>query len=109
MVRRVIGIIFCVTAFMALFVRMSDPRIASRHGGETLAQFLFELGIGVTLIIFGNRFLSLRARIVAAAAGHLQGRGSVDTAQIANEVGLSEKRVRRILRRSGFAAQVAAP
>ena len=107
MIRLVIGIIFCVTAFMALIARMSDPQ-ASSHSGETLALFLFELGIGVTLIVFGNRFLARRARIIAAAAKQLQDHGAIDAAQIAREFGLPDQRVRRILRRRGFAGQIPA-
>lgn len=105
MVRFVVGIIFCVVAFVALFAKISDPR-ASRHAGEILAAFLFELGMGVTLIIFGKKFLALRKRILAAAARNLQARGEVDVQQIAREMDVPEERVRKILLRTGFSAQV---
>ena len=96
MIRLVIGIIFCVVAFVALLAKTSGPG-ASQHGGEILGSFLVELGIGVTLIVFGRRSLALRERIVAAAAEGLKARGEVDVASIVHETGISDSRVRKIL------------
>ena len=105
MIRRVIGIIFCVVAFMVLIANASSPNF-SRNAGEIFGRVIFELAIGVTLIVFGNRALALRGRIVAAAAEQLKSGGSLDVAQLARSAGISEPRARKILSRGGFAAQL---
>jgi hypothetical protein len=105
MIRIVVGCFFCFTAFLALVVRTSGPG-AARHGDETLALFVFELAIGVALIVFGNRSLALRKRVVGAAGRQLEESGSIDAAQLARETGAPDARVRTILLRSGLSNQV---
>ena len=104
MIRVVIGFFLCFVAFLALVVKASGPG-AARHGGEMLGAFVFELGVGVALIIFGNRSLALRKRVVAAAGSQLQGSGSIDVAQIAREMGVPDAHVQAILLRSGLSNQ----
>lgn len=105
MIRVVIGCFFCFAAFAALLARSSGPG-AARHGGETLGLFVFELGIGVVLIIFGNRAQALRKRVVGAAGRQLEESGSIDAGGIARELGVSEARVRKILLRSGLSSRI---
>ena len=105
MIRIIIGSFFCFTAILSLVVNSNTPR-AAYHGGEIFGQFVFMLAIGVTLIIFGNRFLALRKRVVAAAGDQLKASGAVDVAQIAREERVPEARVRKVLLRSGLASHV---
>jgi hypothetical protein len=105
MIRIVIGIFFCFDAFLVLVVNRNSPR-AAYHGGELIAQFVFILAIGIALIVFGNRALALRKRVVEVAGRQLESSGSIDTSQIAREVGAPDARVRTILLRSGLANQV---
>jgi hypothetical protein len=97
MIRLVIGSILVAIAVVALIGILAAGEATSDPGG-TIAGFLMFAGGGGVLIYFGKRALDIRKRVLEISFQMLKKEEAIDAGEIAGKLGMSEIKVRDVLR-----------
>jgi hypothetical protein len=97
MKRFVIGIILVVIAVLSLIGNFAIEPVTDDPGGA-IAGFLMFAGGGGVLIYFGKRALDIRKRVLEISFQMLKKEEAIDAGEIAGKLGMSEIKVRDVLR-----------